>query len=232
VKDFLRSNAIWTELIKPALSTSPLTLRFASVLGIGGVYSLLTSCEGFSVVARTAFLSHCVDLDPTRLGVFATFVDYCFRLRAASDVEVRRHLVQHLLQKQLAKSLVASSLVARKYRELTSAAHIESVMQFLRFGIPLSVEAFDQLLMFALRLLVPVFRNFLLFDPAGAIIRDNQIEVIAEAFDVSATVVQCMLRKRMARVRFRVLQAARMKVKEERRLQMMQHQKFRSSQGK
>jgi hypothetical protein len=87
VKGYLRNNAIWTDHIKPKLPTSPLQLRRVSVLGIAALYSLFTSCEGFSVVAKTTFVAHCIHRDET-LGLFVQFVDFCFRLRLTTDAEV------------------------------------------------------------------------------------------------------------------------------------------------
>ncbi len=89
IKAYLRNNAIWTQMIKPHLPTNTLKLRLASVLGIGGLYSLLTSCEGFSVVAKTVFIAHCIHRDKKTIGLFVQFVDYCFRLRTTTDAEVR-----------------------------------------------------------------------------------------------------------------------------------------------
>jgi hypothetical protein len=93
VKEFLSHNAIWTEHLKPeVVARNPLQRRFQSVVGMGGFYSLLTAQDGYSVVARISFYKFCEDADMKTLGVFAHFVDFCFRLRLcdepqASDVQ-------------------------------------------------------------------------------------------------------------------------------------------------
>ncbi len=158
----------------------------------------------------------------------------CLRYRSSWLIrnlpQIYRHLVQHLIQRQLAKSLVATSDVAKLYRSVTSKAHVELVSQFLKFGVPLGIETFDQLLKHSLELLVPVYRSFLLFSEDGAIMRDNQIHIIAEALDVSATIIQCVWRRKHAKDVFKVLHALRLKVIEDNKVKMLNHKKFRSTQ--
>ncbi len=138
--------------------------------------------------------------------------------------------MQHIIQKQLAKSLVPTSRVASLYRELTTQAHMDAVNQFLKFGVPLDIEVFDPLLLHGLRLLAPVFKQFLLFDAAGAFMRQHQVEVIAEALDVSATVIQGVWRRKLAANRFKVILALHQKVVADNKLKLLNHKKFRSSQ--
>lgn len=89
VKEFLSHNAIWTELLKPhVVAHNPLQRRFQSVVGMGGFYSLLTAQDGFSVVARIGFYTFCEEADKKTLGVFAQFVDFCFRLRLCDEPQV------------------------------------------------------------------------------------------------------------------------------------------------
>ena len=162
-----------------------------------------------------------------KLGQYIQFVDYCFRLRHTNDPEIYRHLVQHMIQKQLAKKLVSTSEIARLYRTVTSKEHIEQVVQFLKFGVPLNIEIFDQLLKHCLDRLVPIYRKFLLFHPDGAIIRDNQIHIIAEALDVSATIIQCVWRRKHAKARCKVLADKRDQLREENRQRILSHQRKR-----
>lgn len=226
IQEYLHNNAIWTQQIKPFLPKIHLSLRFSSVLKIGGLYSLLTVHDGYSVASRTTFIAHCLNKDKT-LGQYIQFVDFCFRLRHTNDAEIYRHLIQHIIQKQLAKKLVQTSEIARLYRTVTSKQHIEAVVQFLKYGVPLNIEIFDQLLMHCLNCLIPVYRSFLLFHPDGAIIRDHQIAVIAEAYDVSATIIQCAIRKKIATERCKVLSVARAKIREENKQKILAHQKKR-----
>ena len=89
VKSFLSINAIWTEQLKPnVIACNPLQRRFQSVVGMGGFYSLLTSQDGYSVVARISFYKFCNDTDAKTLGEFAHFVDFCFRLRMCEEPQV------------------------------------------------------------------------------------------------------------------------------------------------
>lgn len=112
-----------------------------------------------------------------------------------------KYLIQHVTQKQLAKSLVSESEVARLYRTVTSKNHVDLVIDFLNFGVQPSVAVFDALLRIAIEKLFKVYRIFLLFDPAGSILREQQVEVIAEAYDVSALIIQTALRRKLARIR-------------------------------
>jgi len=90
VKEFLNHNSVWTEQLKPHVpARNPLQRRFQSVVGMGGFYSLLTSQDGFSVVARVAFYQFCEDIDANTLGKFARFVESCFRLRLCDEPQVR-----------------------------------------------------------------------------------------------------------------------------------------------
>lgn len=226
MQQYLYNNFIWTKQIKPRLPTNHLALRFHSVVKMGGLYSLLTVHDGYSTVARTVFIAHCLQQDK-KLGQYIEFVDYCFRLRHTNDSEIYRHLVQHMIQRQLAKKLVATSEIARLYRTVTSKEHIEQVVQFLKFGVPLNIEIFDQLLKHCLDRLVAIYRNFLLFHPDGAIIRENQIHIIADALDVSATIIQCVFRRRSAKKRCKILSDERNRVREENRQRILAHQRKR-----
>ena len=118
-----------------------------------------------------------------------------------------KYLVQQVTQKQLAKSLVATSEVARLYRTLTSKEHIHSVAEFLKFGLQPNVVVFDALLKHALEKLLKVYRIFLLFEPAGYLLREQRMDIIAEAFDVSATIIQTALRRKFARKRVAIVRA-------------------------
>lgn len=110
-----------------------------------------------------------------------------------------KYLIQHVVQKQLAKALVAESEVARLYRTVTSKAHIDLVVDFLNYGVQPSVVVFDAMLKIALEKLLKVYRIFLLFEPAGSMLREQRMDIIAEAYDVSALIIQTTVRRRQAR---------------------------------
>lgn len=120
-----------------------------------------------------------------------------------------KYLIQNVTQKQLAKSLVAQSEVARLYRVVTSKNHIDLVIDFLNYGVQPSVAVFDALLKIALEKLLKVYRIFLLFDPAGALLREQRVDIIAEAYEVSALMVQCALRRKFARSKVALVRAAK-----------------------
>lgn len=126
-----------------------------------------------------------------------------------------KYLIQNVTQKQLAKTLVAQSEVARLYREVTSRNHIDLVIDFLNYGVQPSVAVFDALLKIALEKLLKVYRIFLLFEPAGAVLREQRVDIIAEAFEVSALMIQCVWRRKVARDRTEARRVARREAEEE-----------------
>jgi hypothetical protein len=108
-------------------------------------------------------------------------------------------MVQAAVQQQLAKRLIPTSELASLFRTLTSKTHLDMMHDFTSYSIEPSVQVFDALLAHCLRRLLPVYRIFLLFEPAGNMLREQKVDVIAEAYDVSATIVQCKVRQRVAR---------------------------------
>lgn len=105
-----------------------------------------------------------------------------------------RHLVQLLIQKQLAKKLVSTSIVASQYRKLTSSNHIDAVAQYLKSGARLGVEVFDELLHYGLNLLLPVYKKFVLNNKYNVLVHKH-LEIMNEIYDVYATVIQCQFRR-------------------------------------
>jgi hypothetical protein len=183
----------------------------------------MTAVDGPGVVGRAAFVLHCDRVDPQGLGRFANFVALCFRLRVCDSVEIFRHLVQTLIQKQLAKSLVKSSDVARLYRQVTPPEHLHAVLLFLKEGVSVGPEVFDDMLFHCLKVLVPAFMIFYLRH-GGAGIKDVYIDNTAQAMHSLAIVVQQVWRCKLARLRVQrkkvnVLEALRLKLEEEQRLQ-------------
>jgi hypothetical protein len=95
-------------MLKPhVVARNPLQRRFQSVVGMGGFYSLLTAQDGFSVVARISFYKFCEDADMKTLGVFARFIDFCFRLRLCDEPQV-----SGVLQSCGARMLRTAAMVA------------------------------------------------------------------------------------------------------------------------
>jgi hypothetical protein len=112
-------------------------------------------------------------------------------------------------QKQLAKSLISESEVARLYRTVTAKNHIDMVIDFLNFGVQPSVAVFDAMLQIALEKLLKVYRRFLLFEPAGSMLREQRVDIIAEAYDVSALIIQTAVRRRQAGRRVQAVRTAK-----------------------
>jgi hypothetical protein len=138
--------------------------------------------------------------------------------------DIFRHFVQTLIQKQLAKSLLKTSDVARLYRHVTSPEHISAVVTFLKEGISVSVEAFDEMLFHCMRVLVPAFAIFLLRH-GGAGMRENSPEVTAQALHGYAVCVQVRWRGTLARIKVKkmkdgIAEAKRKKEEQERELEM------------
>jgi hypothetical protein len=139
-----------------------------------------------------------------------------------------KYLVQHVTQKQLAKSLVQDSEVARLYRQVTNKAHIDLVIDFLNYGVQPSVAVFDAMLKLALEKLHKVYRIFLLFEPAGGMLREQRMDIIAEAYDVSALIIQTATRRRQARKRVEHLRAEE-HAKEQKRQEILSLKKKRAA---
>lgn len=197
VQQYLATQRLWTEQLRVRMpARNRLEQRLHSVVGMGGFYALLTAQDGFSVAAREVFYAYCQHLHP-QLAQYVRFVDYCFRLRCCDDPEVYRFMVQHMIQKQLARRLTPTSDVARLYRQLTDRQHIDLVIDFLKFGAQPTVQVFDALLQHTLEHLLPLYRVFLLFAPEGRILRDNRVDIVAEAYHVAAVIVQTAVRRKL-----------------------------------
>ncbi len=104
VRAIVKADEIWTQFIQPDLPSREYMRRAFLSHGLGGLYRLFTAVDGFTVVARGTFVTHCCAVDPARAGLFAQCVALCFRLRTCdnSDVSSRAvfclfHFVQTLL---------------------------------------------------------------------------------------------------------------------------------------
>lgn len=226
-KAYMKMEEIWTKFVSPdrppAWQLRSHKQTIWDTVGLGSLYRCMTAVDGPGVVGRAAFVLHCDRVDPQGLGRFANFVALCFRLRVCDSVEIFRHLVQTLIQKQLAKSLVKSSDVARLYRQVTPPERLHAVLLFLKEGVSVGPEVFDDMLFHCLKVLVPAFMIFYLRH-GGAGIKDVYIDNTAQAMHSLAIVVQQVWRCKLARLRVQrkrdnVLEALRLKLEEEQRLQ-------------
>lgn len=212
---------------------------------MGGFYSLLTAQDGYSVVARISFYKFCEDADMKTLGIFAHFVDFCFRLRLCDDPQVGNILVTCTLALYILAVCAAPYLMfflpclsvclsAVQVPDSTSDA--EAAGQVSRAGVrgrpPIppghqqgthrpgdrlpelrraaTVAVFDAMLKLALEKLLKVYRIFLLFEPAGSMLREQRVDIIAEAYDVCALIIQTATRRRQARKRVEGIRAAKL----------------------
>lgn len=205
-KSFMKMEEIWTKMVFPDRPVcSPLRSHSQIIwdtIGLGALYRCMSAVDGYGVVGRTSFIQHCDRVDPNGLGRYAQFVAYCFRLRLCDSPEIFRHLVQTLIQKHLAKSLVKTSEVARIYRHVTPPEHIQSIIHFLKDGIAVGVDAFDDMLYYCLKALVPAFKIFYLRH-GGAGMRDclSNVENTALAIHGIAVVIQLQWRCKLAKMK-------------------------------
>lgn len=143
-------------------------------------------------------------------------------------LQMYRYLIQHVTQKQLAKALVSESEVARLYRQVSSEAHVDLVIDFLNYGVQPTVVVFDAMLKIALEKLHKVYRVFLLFEPAGAMLREQRMDIIAEAYDISALIIQTAVRRRLARSRVKRVRVEHQQ-KEKQRQEILQIQRRKAA---
>ena len=160
--------------------------------------------DGYSTVAKYAFETYCVRLDPEHYGKYAQFANLCLRLRDAIDEDLFRQLVQIIVQKYLARSLVDSKTcaIARVYREVTPEEDMKKVSAFMHHGVPITAEIFDAILLHCLQELAPQYLLFYLRDGAAGY-RNNNIKRTAAAFNALVTRLQVYARMYISRLRVR-----------------------------
>ncbi len=220
-KKLVKNELIWKDKIVPVLAEREAnpewnhpSRNFRWILfkycGYPAVYRLYANVDGYSVVARQAFEAHCKALDPNRLGKYARFVSMCFRLRTVNNVDVYRLIVQEMVQKYLALSIIETCEIAKVYRKITSEDNLKAVASFLQFGLPISVDVFDEILFHSIKVLgnSGEFRFFYLRD-GGAGLRDRHPEDTVQCFNAIATKLQIPFRTKLARVRIRKIKEAR-----------------------
>lgn len=84
----------WRKSVGDLRPTHELGRRAFNSIGLGGLYSVLTSPRGSCVAIRLAFEAHCELVDPDNLGKFATFASACMQLRCCDDWEVKNFILQ------------------------------------------------------------------------------------------------------------------------------------------
>jgi hypothetical protein len=182
-------------------SKSSIHRRYYETLDIGGFYSFLTSEAAVFVIARKMFFLFCQSQEcPQRelVHYFSHFLDYSFRMRVTDEEDVYRFLVQYVIQKCLSKTMVATSPLAKLFREITPAESIQSIVAFINQGKPLDIRVFDEILFYCLQLLTPIYRFFLYHSVMSQVLHDQSVDLIAEGCDVAVVLIQCLVRKRLA----------------------------------
>jgi hypothetical protein len=178
--------------------------------GYPGVYRLFANTDGYCVVARQAFEAHCKAVDAPRLGMYCRFVTMCFRLRTINNGEAFRHIVQELIQRFLAMSLVDTCEIAKVYRGITSEEHLKAVASFLHFGLPVGIEVFDAILFHSIKVLGNSKEYLYFYMRDGACgLRDRNPDETLQCFNALVTKIQVYARMKLARIRIRKIKETR-----------------------
>jgi hypothetical protein len=114
-------------------------------------------------------------------------------------------LVQYVIQKCLAKSLVHKSPLAELFREKTSKESIDLILAFINNGSSLDIRVFDEIIYYSLQLLSSCYRYFLIHSVMGQVLHHHYSELISEGHFVSASMIQCLYRKNKATRRVQLL---------------------------
>ena len=80
----LNDDAIWN-MLKTEMPTQDHKKRAYFIHGMGSLFNMMIATEGYAIVAKSAFINHCVEVDEHSLGKFAEFASYCFRLRMCDN---------------------------------------------------------------------------------------------------------------------------------------------------
>lgn len=233
--NMLLANSIFLKTVEAeSEGSSPLRQRFLHTIGLGGVYSLLTSSLPYAVVLRTIFSSHCHRHYRSRDargaagggGERATtlcvdFLMLCCRYRLCDDEELKRLFLQQLLLKYLSKRDVAQ-LIFNDRQPLVDRV-VTAIEQFLSRGVVgggggggggfKAEEFLDDLQVVAMEKTRSPFLRFLLHgegegegEGGQAVERLEAVHLLrAEIVDVAANVIQCFLRGCLARKRLRLI---------------------------
>lgn len=178
----------------------------------------MSSIEGHFVAAKNAFMRRC-EMKNDTVKRYMRFLTYCFRMRVCDDKEIYRHLVQHLIQKELSKSLVKVSDVARVFRETTDALDLKNITQFMQHGIPVKVDVFDKMMLWTMQFLLPEYTTFM-HGSGGIYLQKNVPDIGAEFYSINCTLIQCAIRRFLSRRRMRVI-VQRYKEKNQQKFKLM-----------
>lgn len=207
-KVLIKHENLWLKQIQPSIDEVPThpSRTYKHVLnrvcGVPGLYTMYMGRDGYSTVAKYAFETYCVRLDPGHIGRHAQFTNLCLRLRDCIDDDLFRQIVQIMVQKYLAKSMVDTCAIAKAYRLVTSEEDMKKVSGFMHHGVPITAEVFDAILLFCLGQLAPQYLLFYLRDGAAGY-RNNNIKKTADAFNALVTRLQVYARMYISKLRVR-----------------------------
>jgi len=219
-KKIVKNELVWKNKIMPILAERESSAEwnhpsrnFKWILfkycGYPAVYRMYANVDGYSIIARQAFEAHCKALDPERLGKYSRFVSLCFRLRTVNNADTYRHIIQEMVQKYLALSLVSTCEIAKIFRAITPEEQVKEVSGFLQFGLSITVEVFDEILFHSLKVLgnSGEYRFFYMRD-GGAGLRDKRPEDTIQCFHALAIKIQVKMRIKLARNKIKRIVAA------------------------
>lgn len=224
-KVLIKHENLWLKTIQPSIDEVPhhpsrdYNHVLNKICGVPGLFVMYMGRDGYSTVAKYAFETYCVRLDPNHIGKYAQFTNLCLRLRDAIDDELFRQIVQIMVQKYLAKSMVDTCAIAKAYREVTSEEDLKKVSAFMHHGIPITAEIFDAILLHCLKELAPQYLLFYLRDGAAGY-RNNNIKKTTAAFNAVVTRLQIYARMYISRLRVRYKKEA---IAEARRLERQRY---------
>ena len=220
-KKLVKNEMVWKNMIVPVIAQREAdpqwnhkSRNFRWILfklcGYPAVYRMFANTDGYSIVARQAFEAHCKAVDPNRLGMYCRFVTMCFRLRTINNNDTYRHIIQELVQKFLAMSLVDTCEIAKVYRGITSDEHMKAVSTFLHFGLPVGIEVFDAILFHSIKVLGNS-KEYLFFymRDGGAGLRERNTSDTLACFHALATKIQVPILIKLARIKMRKIREAR-----------------------
>merc|ERR1711871_113069 len=172
--------------------------RCFMIHGIGSMWNMYLSTNGFCIVAKMAFTEFCEEYDSIR--DYALFLDYYFRIRIIPDLnsELFRHFIQFMIQKLLSKHV--NTDLSKDAHNNNIWKHHERVQieQYLQNGMHFKLSIFDSLVKLSLMKLALVFRTFF-YSVDGALIRTKLMQADPEALFLNTTMIQTVYRAHLAR---------------------------------
>ena len=199
IRELVNCDVIWTHHISSLQPKGDVKRRKFHLTGLGGLFHLMSSIEGHFVAAKNTFIRRCEMKNDTAKR-YIRFLTYCFRMRVCDDKEIYRHLVQHLIQKELSKSLVKVSDVARVFRETTDASDLKNITQFLQHGIPVKIDVFDKMMLRSMQFLLPEYTAFM-YGTGGMYLQKNVPDIGAEFCCINCIIIQSAVRRYLSKKR-------------------------------